>query len=457
MNATSKVSTDAKVGIFILTAIAAIIALSFAVTDVGMLFGDSYELYLKMKRAEGISYKTPVQVAGIRVGYVDEIKLLPSGQAQIRLKIDEEVQLRGKVSAQILTRGVLGDTYIELFTDGFDTEKIQGGAVIENVREPEDFNSIAQSFGEIAKDIKEITTAIKSYTVKEQAIVPKILKNIESLTKTLDQLSQNNAANISALVNNMKLLSADLRLLVKNNESEVDQSLRRIASITEKIDRGQGTIGSLINDKSTIEKYNKVADNLNKTLGSLSSMKTRVGWHVEYLTNSSDFKNYFSLELAPKPDKYFLLEVIADADPSPETVDRTTNITVGGNTTTVQTETNTIDRDRLLFSAQVAKRYKDITLRGGIIESRGGVGIDYTKGPFEVKFSAFDLRNDSGRRPHLKTWVNFQITDTIYLLGGVDDFLSKQHGADWFLGAGIKFDDEDVKSLLGLIGTAAGR
>jgi hypothetical protein len=34
-------------------------------------------------------------------------------------------------------------------------------------------------------------------------------------------------------------------------------------------------------------------------------------------------------------------------------------------------------------------------------------------------------------------------------LGGFDDFINTAHDLDWFLGAGIRLTDRDVKSLVG--------
>jgi hypothetical protein len=46
------------------------------------------------------------------------------------------------------------------------------------------------------------------------------------------------------------------------------------------------------------------------------------------------------------------------------------------------------------------------------------------------------------------------MTKNFYLIGGLDDFISIQQDTDWFMGAGIEITDDDVKSVLGLIGSA---
>ena len=445
----NKFTTEAKVGFFILATLAGIFFLSLVTSDFGFKWRGYYDLFIQMDSANGITHKTPVQLSGIVVGYVDSINLADNNQALVKAKIQRGVKLRGQVKAAVRSRGVLGDTYVELKAKG--QGEFPEGGIVTDVQGAVDMDDVVKDFHEIAMDVKAITQSLKGYTATQDALIPKILQNMEVLTRNIAALTTNNSENINLVLSNLRSITSDLRYMVRSNQYAVDQSLDHIANITRKIDEGQGTVGKLINDDSTVKKLNEVADNLNSTLGGISRMKAKVGWHVEYLGNTSDFKNYVSLNLAPKPDKFFLFEAVSDSDPSATTQIKTTQVTAGGSTTTVTTTEDLVDRDKILFSAQIGKKIRDFTVRGGLIESTGGVGLDYTKGPIDVQFSAFDFRNTSERRPHLKALANVHVTDNLYILGGVDDFISKQHGPDWFVGAGIQFDDEDIKSVLGML------
>ncbi len=445
----SKYNTEAKVGIFVIAAVVGIIFLSIVTSDSGFSFRGYNHIYLQTSSANGITHKTPVQLAGISVGFVDEISFSENNQALLKIKMNRGIELKGKLKASIRTRGVLGDTYIELISEGVG-DVVSSGATVTDVEGSADINDMVQSFNEIAKDVKAITATLKNYTVAQDALIPRILNNMDVLTKNIATITSQNAQSINVVMSNLRAVTGDLRYLVSNNSGNVNASLDSIENITRKIDQGQGTIGKLINDDSTVKKLNEVADNLNNTLGGINRMKTKVGWHVEYLGETQDFKNYATLVLAPKPDKFFQFDVVSDSDPSATTIVKTTNVTAGGSTSTVVTEENTVNRNKVLFSAQMGKKFGDITLRGGLIESTGGIGVDYTKGPVDFKFSAFDFRNDNNQRPHLKAAANVNVTKNIFLTGGVDDIISKQHSADWFLGAGVQFDDEDIKSILGM-------
>lgn len=175
-----------------------------------------------------------------------------------------------------------------------------------------------------------------------------------------------------------------------------------------------------------------------------------MGYHLEYLGNSDEFKNYVELALRTRPDRAFLFEFVSDETPSSDRELIVSDVTVGGTTTTVATEREITKRDQFRFSAQIAQDFRDFTIRGGLIESDAGVGFDWRKKFFKASFQAWDFRTDKGRRPHLKAWGTINITPNLYVLGGVDDPLNPAIKTDWFVGAGFQLVDNDIKSLLGL-------
>jgi phospholipid/cholesterol/gamma-HCH transport system substrate-binding protein len=250
---------------------------------------------------------------------------------------------------------------------------------------------------------------------------------------------------MEAVVANMRALTDQLRALSATSTPDIEIALKRIAEITDKVNSGQGTVGKLFNDPQTIDKTNEILDTVNDLTSGIKRIETEINYHMEYLGSTKDVKNYIGLRFQPRPDKFFLFEIVHDPNPSPSTSNQITTVTTaGGATSTITTETQ--DFKKVRFSAELGKKLYDFTLRGGLIESTGGFGIDYTKGPVALQFSAFDFSAD---RPHLKILSQLNLTRSIFFVAGLDDFISQEHGLDWFFGAGVRFTDEDIKSLLG--------
>ncbi|MFO1463607.1 MAG: MlaD family protein [bacterium] len=438
-------STEAKVGVFVIVAVALLAYLTIDVSQLGWTPGGTYKIYTVMDNAEGVTVKTPVQVAGIPVGLVSNIALTPDRRARVEIELRRDVKLGSDIQAEIRTRGVLGDTYIELFPGSPGAPALEPGSTVTRVKQPADYQQLIRDLSTLTADMKEITAAMKTYTVSENSYTAEILKNMQVLTANLARFSTNNAANMDAVVANLRVLTDQLRSFSQTSTPEIEVALKRIAEITDKVNSGQGTVGKLINDPQTADKTNELLDNINGLTEGIRRIETEVNYHMEYLGSTKDVKNYVGLRFQPRPDKFFLFEVVHDPDPSPSKQTQITTVTTaGGATSTITTETQ--DFHKVRFSAELGKKLYDFTIRGGLIESTGGFGIDYNKGPVGVQFSAFDFGAD---RPHLKFLTQLNLTRSLFFVAGLDDFINNQHGLDWFLGAGVRFTDEDIKSLLG--------
>ncbi|HCU25315.1 MAG TPA: hypothetical protein DF383_09870 [Deltaproteobacteria bacterium] len=439
-----KFSTEAKVGVFVLVTIAILAYITIDVSQLGFTPGGTYKIYTIMDNAEGVSKKTPVQVAGIPVGVVSDVELTPDKKARVEIELRKDVKIGQDVQAEVRTRGVLGDTYIEIFPGTPGLPAIGEGGTISRVKEPADYQQLVRDLSTLTGDLKEITSALKTYTVSEKSYTAEILKNMQTLTKNLADFSTDNAQNMNTIVVNLRGLSSDLRSLYANTSGDIETSLNRISQIAQKVDSGQGTIGRLINDPSTIKKTNEALDNINELTGGFRRMEAELSYHLEYLGTTGDVKNYFSFKLSPGPDKFFRFGVVYDPNPPPTKSTQVTTVTTGSGATSV-IETETQDFDKVRFTAELGKKWREFTVHGGLIESTGGVGIDYDRGPVSLQFSAFDFTNG----PHLKFLTQLNLLRSLFVVGGVDDFLNRDHAPDWFLGAGVRFTDEDIKSLIG--------
>lgn len=444
-------TTEIKVGIFAAIVILILAWATIRVGDKTAVHGGGYNLDAVFENATGLKIKAPVELAGVQVGVVKDINLLDSRQARVTLAMSKEVRLPDDSTAILRTRGFLGETYVEIVPGNPDRQMLASGQTIPYASRTGDINSLVGQFSEIASDIKQITSSLKETMGQgKNSPVNQIVANLDEFTRAIKEITLRNEDNIDRVTENLAAMTGELREIITRGRSDVEESMDRIASITRKIDEGKGTVGRLVNDEETIDKLNDAVDNLNDTLGSFKRLETEIGFHTEYMGRSKDFKNYVSLALRPAPDKAFLVDVVSDPNPDPTRVQKITDVTVGGATTQVTTNTATTDRNRLLFSAQLAKKFYDFTLRGGIIESTGGLGLDFSKGPLGVEFSAFSFMSKENQRPHLKLLGNVNLTRNFYFVGGADDFISNLGQRNWFLGGGFKLVDDDIKTVMGL-------
>ncbi len=443
-------STEFKVGAFALILIALLVWSTIRVGDKTSVAGGGYTLKVAFDNATGLKMKAPVELAGVQVGVVRDIELLDSREALVTLGISDKVKLPDDSTAVLRTRGFLGETYVELLPGTMGNPALANGNEIPYSFRTGDMNTLVGQFNQIADDIKHITGSLRQMVGDDSTSpINRIVMNLEDFSQSIRDITVRNSQNVDRIAENMAAMTDQLRMLINEGESDIQESMDRIASITRKIDEGRGTVGRLVNDEETVDKLNEAIDSLNETLGSYRRLQAEIGYHMEFMGKSHDFKNYVDLTLRPSPDKGFMIGIVSDPNPNPTYVVRQTDVTVGNNTTRVSTTTGTVDRNKIRWNAQLMKSFYDFTIRGGLIESTGGVGMDYKVGPAELKFDAFDFQTRYGQRPHLKAWANVNITRNFQLLGGVDDFIST-NDRDFFFGAGFRFVDEDIKSIGGM-------
>lgn len=419
------------VGIFVLASLAIVGYMTLKVgASSGFTGGNTY--YVTVRTALGLSDKTPVLIAGYQAGVVEKVSLADSRHALLRIAVKKEVHLTEGTQAAVRAKGVLGETFVELIP-GPDTA-------------PELKNDTALPFLDVGGDINQLVSRLNDMA----PAAGRSVDNLEKFTEVMKNLMVQNQQNVNRIMENFAALSADLRSTIAGVQPGIHESVERIASITQKVDEGKGTIGKLVNDDATVKKINEAADNFNDLTGGVRRMQTEIGYHTEYLGTTRDFKNYVHLNLKPRPDQAFLLEFVTSPNPPPSVTTQNSTITVGGTSTNVATSTSTTARNKFLVSAEMAKKFYDWRLRGGIIESRGGVGLDYMKGPVQVSGQVWDFGSGDGRNPQVKAYGNVNLTKSVYFTAGGNDLANSLNTRSWFVGGGVRVVDEDIKGIFGL-------
>jgi phospholipid/cholesterol/gamma-HCH transport system substrate-binding protein len=122
---------------------------------------------------------------------------------------------------------------------------------------------------------------------------------------------------------------------------------------------------------------------------------------------------------------------------------------------TEQTVTDTEERrDEFAISALFGYRWRDWVIRAGLLESRGGAGVDYVALKDRLRFSAdlWDFNRPGDFAAHAKLTGRYYLSPSVFVTGGWDDFLNRKRDSDSvFFGAGLRWSDDDLKYLLGSI------
>jgi phospholipid/cholesterol/gamma-HCH transport system substrate-binding protein len=500
-----KLSSEAKVGLFVLLGVVLLVYMSLRLGGIKLGGEDGYTIFVEFDSAAGLDPNAPVRVAGVEVGRVKSITLKDS-KAHLELQIQPDVKIGKDFTAVLTTKGLLGEKYLELTPGQPGAPPLKEGESLTHTRSYADIDRLIRTMTEVSDDVKEITESISSVLGGDEGeqTVGNIVRNIEELTFRLNRIVAKNDEQFESVMKNLDSFTAllneegpaitsGLRVAIKNlNESLVKttdnlngmidenrgnlkegidnlktaslslqqametvnkvtkevgpgvaKTMDSVSSIAKKIDDGEGTIGKLVNDKTLHENINKTVTGINSYIERTENFHTFIGYRGEYLFDARDTKSYLTLRIQPKSDKYYLLEIVDD--PRGKKTTETRTITTNG---VVQDITEVKTTDKIKFSAQIAKRLKNVVVRGGIIESTGGAGIDYYMFQDRVKWTleAFDFGSEGN--PRLKAGATWNLSKLFFLTAGYDDFVSKVGLQSAYVGLGLQFQDEDLKYLL---------
>lgn len=483
------ISSEAKVGLFVLIGFIILGYMSVQVGKGGLGLKKGYTVDVFFENVAGLSRDASVQIAGVEVGRVESIRL-KNGRALVTLRIAPDVQLEQDVIAAVKTHGVLGDKYVDLIPGSRGQAMLQPGSMITLTERSADIDRLLTQAALIADDIKLLTGSLSKILVGEQGqqSLSAIIENTRLLTQNLNALVVNNEATLRATLDNSRDLTGNLNQVVTNNSDKITQvldglkgasqqmqntfatlndiaegmkkgegtvgqllkenttvdrlnkTLASLQEVTDKINQGKGSIGKLVNDEETVNNINQGLAGINRYVNKAEQFRTFLSYRGEYLTKNSNMKSYLDLRLQPTVDKFYILGVVSD----PRGKRTIQDITTAG----VTTRQETWDKSGLLFNAQIGKRLKDVVLRGGLFESTGGFGLDYMAldDNLKLSFEAFDFAQD--QRSHLKAAAEYRFFKHLYLSAGWDDFISNQGNGSPYAGLSIRFEDDDLKYLM---------
>jgi phospholipid/cholesterol/gamma-HCH transport system substrate-binding protein len=282
-----------------------------------------------------------------------------------------------------------------------------------------------------------------SETLKKEA--PDLARKVAAAADRLDGM----AGEIQGAVGENRAALKETMENVRRASGRLDNTIDQAGRVMARIEKGEGTLGKLISDNTAHDSLTGALDGINRYIRKGESLRTFVDYRLEWLQESKDTKNYLDVRFQPTADKYYLLGIVDAPKGRLETTDST--IVVDGVTTVVHEDKYTND---LLFNALMAKRFGPVTVRAGLMESSGGFGLDWAvlPGKGSVSFDAFDFGRDNDERPHLKLYGDYDLVKNLFVTAGVDDFIAKDSSLrSLFVGFGLKFADDDLKTILGAV------
>ncbi len=297
-----KISNETKIGIL------ATIALVLLIIGYNFLQGRDFftsanVYYAKYKNVDGLAMSNPVKLHGMNIGRVVEMKLDKDKETVIvKFTARKDIEIPYGSKAKIVSADILGSKAVELeFTvntkihSNKDTlqsqlqESLTSSVraeilpvkqkaenllssidsvlgIVKSVLNPDTRKSLISSVNNIQatlENLNQSTDQLSNLLDNNVKRLDKIFLNIESITSNL----KNNEKAINTMLTNISNISDSLQQSnIKQVVNDAAYSLAQAKYILEKINRGEGSVGLLLQDESLYRNLDKSSRDLDLLL-----------------------------------------------------------------------------------------------------------------------------------------------------------------------------------------------
>ena len=271
-----------KVGVLVIVALCALIALIFLMTgSTGGFWSGHLQLRSYFENSAGLKVGAPVNLEGVTIGNVSGIHVVPSREptpVEVVMKVNRKYAdgIRTDSKCSLTTVGVLGDTVVNIESKFAKGAQVENNAELPTTETPDIQDVIQASQGTIQRldtildQVNQIATTLNSKSgsigllINDPTLYKKALTTLNVLSGIVDQIN-NGQGSIG------KLLKDDTMY------NRLNHMVAQADNITTELNEGKGSAGKLLKDDTL---YNNLKDStrqLNEMLTTINSGKGSIG------------------------------------------------------------------------------------------------------------------------------------------------------------------------------------
>ncbi|MBO5863858.1 MAG: MCE family protein [Paludibacteraceae bacterium] len=260
------------------------------------IFNPTNYYYVKFDRVNGLSVSSPITIKGYKIGLIKDIIYNyddPKDGIVVVLQVDDDLRIPVN-SRAVLTSELLGGANVSLTLNAeMNGVFYKKGDTIPSFI---DDGIMATVTAEIMPRVQSIVPQLDSLLVSlktiagDQAIqkslgnIQRLTANLESASVSLKGLMKNDVPvimkNVNTITTDFSKVSANLSHVdFQATMKRVDNTLANLQTITDKVNRGEGTVGMLLNDKTL---YNNLANTAGSANELLIDLKANPKRYVQF-------------------------------------------------------------------------------------------------------------------------------------------------------------------------------
>ncbi len=140
-----RIDLELMVGIFVVFGLFSLGYISVKMGNLDLFNKEGYRVYAEFEKVGGLKPGASVEIAGVTVGRVRDVRLTEDYTALVEMTIKTDVKLQQDAIASVKTKGLIGEKYIEI-TPGGAEETIPNGGRIEETESAVDIEELISKF-----------------------------------------------------------------------------------------------------------------------------------------------------------------------------------------------------------------------------------------------------------------------------------------------------------------------
>lgn len=303
-------SNEAKVGITVLLAfLVAFIGFRF-MRDVP-IFRQTMEISTTFERGDGISQGSLVNIKGVKVGSVRSVELNEDNEVRVRMRLNGQTQIPKGSVAHLTSLGIVEGKSIVIRLGDSD-EMVEFGEEIEGLYIESITEVLGSSGEEIAGDVSESLSEFNIFlrqlnTTFDDETRTTLNETLSNASRTTSQIAAtleekkdeiNSAIDAgSRMLSQLDTLAADSRPRVDSIMVSIEKNVAELESvrkelelatanlneILEKINKGEGTLGKLVNDSTMYNNLEELTRELNSLVKGVNEDPGRFLKHMSII------------------------------------------------------------------------------------------------------------------------------------------------------------------------------
>lgn len=266
------------------------------------IFSRNTEYVAVYDQVNGVREASAVMMKGVKIGSVSRIALDPSGHSKVvlHLTVRRAYQIPEDSEARIFSDGLLGGMAVEIVL-GHSSQMLVEGDTIRSSRD-RDLMDVAGSeldffkrrFSELADNLNRTLDNLNTLMETNAANLETTMRNIESLTGDAAALLEKERVNLEQAIEGISAFAETLgenapridsligganAVVAKLDEEAFAEKLTatvdRLNGLLSQIERGEGTLGSLMNDQKMYANLTEASGNLAALLADLKEHPAR--------------------------------------------------------------------------------------------------------------------------------------------------------------------------------------